>query len=576
MFKRIAITALLVSLFSFPNHAEALSSRVCNDLDLDGYGLVASKACSKTGIDCNDSNASINPGAKEVCDSIDNNCNGQIDEGGVCCSPTTGQPCSAGIGECSKTGTIQCNGSCNAIPGSPVPEICDGKDNNCNGSIDEGNACCSPSMGLPCSAGVGECFSNGTIQCDGTCNAVPKSPVPEVCGDGKDNDCDSVVDNGCLPQPDLKVLSVFKGSYDRTTQTNFVATKNNLAILVESGASRTVDLKNANPNLIILRYTKFAGTHSPVTRPPNGDFFYSLAVGPPNLIWYGPSGNPMKQSQFGWYFIDIIHNDMSLWAVKQRDFQISDSGKYDGEFLDSAGPQTPDLISEYPSNYSSVPSSDPSFNNDYANAAVNLMAKIRLANPDSVLIVNGYAGWMPQGYRGMGFLPNSNGIMFEGYAKKVGGKFWTLDRYSQQIDDFCTATKDGQKSIAVDYLTSDIDSSRMFVFASYLLSSGQNSYIYTISPKGDVSYFPEHSIELGKGVPPCSTQSSGLFSRRFNNGILVYVNMSGVDKTIDTNKDVNQKLVITGDTLWNGTGSISWVATDRVFVLKTGEAIIIR
>jgi hypothetical protein len=91
--------------------------------------------------DCNDNNPNINPGRTETCDSLDNNCNGQTDEGF-----NVGQSCTVGVGECARTGQFVCkaDGSgtqCNAVAGTPTTEICDGKDNDCDGQTDEGNVC---------------------------------------------------------------------------------------------------------------------------------------------------------------------------------------------------------------------------------------------------------------------------------------------------------------------------------------------------------------------------------------------------------------------------------------------------
>ena len=55
----------------------------CTDVDEDGYGIASDNlGCTPAGIvDCNDNNAGINPGATEIFDGADNNCNGDIDEG---------------------------------------------------------------------------------------------------------------------------------------------------------------------------------------------------------------------------------------------------------------------------------------------------------------------------------------------------------------------------------------------------------------------------------------------------------------------------------------------------------------
>ena len=135
------------------------------DADGDGYGnaAISITACSKpvgyvsNNTDCNDGNAGIHPGAIEICDGIDNNCNGLIDEGvkityyrdadgdGYGNPLLTIQACSLPSGYV--TNNTDCNDGNAAIhPGAK--EICDGIDNNCNGLIDENCYECKNATGL--------------------------------------------------------------------------------------------------------------------------------------------------------------------------------------------------------------------------------------------------------------------------------------------------------------------------------------------------------------------------------------------------------------------------------------------
>ncbi|MHC5110198.1 MAG: DNRLRE domain-containing protein [Planctomycetota bacterium] len=59
----------------------------CNDQDEDGYGSPGNAVCANgPETDCNDDDTNINPGAEEVCDGMDNNCNGTADEQIVTCT----------------------------------------------------------------------------------------------------------------------------------------------------------------------------------------------------------------------------------------------------------------------------------------------------------------------------------------------------------------------------------------------------------------------------------------------------------------------------------------------------------
>ncbi|MBZ5637647.1 MAG: putative metal-binding motif-containing protein [Acidobacteriia bacterium] len=103
------------------------------DLDADGYPL-----CSVTGLplDCNDQRDFIHPGAPELCNGMDDNCDGVIDEGNPgggrpCTVPGKQGACAGGTTRCDN-GTIVCDQTV-----FPAAEICNGIDDDCDGLTDE-------------------------------------------------------------------------------------------------------------------------------------------------------------------------------------------------------------------------------------------------------------------------------------------------------------------------------------------------------------------------------------------------------------------------------------------------------
>ena len=149
-------------------------------------------ACSQAYQRCMQGRWSACAVPQERCDTIDNDCDGDIDEGF-----NLDAPCSAGVGACARDGAIVCDSDgqavCNATPANPEPERCNGIDDNCDGDIDE----LFRALGTPCVVGAGECERNGVIVCAPDeltmCSVVEAEPNEETC-DGRDNDCDGTVD----------------------------------------------------------------------------------------------------------------------------------------------------------------------------------------------------------------------------------------------------------------------------------------------------------------------------------------------------------------------------------------------
>ena len=177
------------------------------DADGDGYA-----ACAE----CDDTDAAINPAASEVCDAADNDCDGSTDEGvtttfyadadgdGYGDDGSITKACSAPAGFVADA--TDCDDAASAV-NPAATELCDGIDNDCDGTVDEASAADATSWYVDADgdgygdASVGQTacdaptgYVASSADCDDTSAAISPAGI-EVC-DSIDNDCDGSTDEG--------------------------------------------------------------------------------------------------------------------------------------------------------------------------------------------------------------------------------------------------------------------------------------------------------------------------------------------------------------------------------------------
>ncbi|MBM4365088.1 MAG: putative metal-binding motif-containing protein [Deltaproteobacteria bacterium] len=206
---------------------EGVTSTYWVDLDDDGYGDAgaADTSCAQpTGYadnpdDCDDTDADVSPGGTEICNGVDDDCDGTVDGADAVGTATWyddadgdgyGDPAVATTSCDAPPGTVANDDDCDDTEADVSPggtELCNGVDDDCDGTTDEDSATDATTWYLDydgdghggsrystvsCDAPSGYVASSD--DCDDTSASVSPS-ASESC-DGVDNDCDGSTDEG--------------------------------------------------------------------------------------------------------------------------------------------------------------------------------------------------------------------------------------------------------------------------------------------------------------------------------------------------------------------------------------------
>ena len=198
--------------FTYPKW-DGYRSSACTDADHDGY-YSQGGVCGA--VDCNDNDSAVHPGATEVCNGIDDDCDGATDNGLPFAyyyrdadadgygNPSSGErvlACRQPEGYVDNSTGFDCNDNDSAVHPGAADDNCNGIDENCDGAIDEGYE------SVATSCGIGACARSGSTSCPAgalepvnSCVAGEPAAGDASCN-GIDDDCDGETDEDYAAEP---------------------------------------------------------------------------------------------------------------------------------------------------------------------------------------------------------------------------------------------------------------------------------------------------------------------------------------------------------------------------------------
>ncbi|MBI5499493.1 MAG: hypothetical protein HY907_04585 [Deltaproteobacteria bacterium] len=169
----------------------------------------------------------------EGCYRADDDCDGDTDETFPCVRGDA-RPCTT---TCATTGTENCDATCAWGACAPPAEICNARDDDCDGATEHGFACI-PGAGRSCAT---TCGSTGTQSCSSSCAWSACAAPAETCN-GRDDDCDGSTDEGLASCNDACANAIDISAMASVTGTTSGASNDNAVCAGPCGSTTAADV----------------------------------------------------------------------------------------------------------------------------------------------------------------------------------------------------------------------------------------------------------------------------------------------------------------------------------------------